>query len=320
MTTKAMTTRRIGILGLGGVGAYVGGRLASKFPKGGAVEIIFIARGENARAIDGLGLRMITEQGNETVHPTLVTEDPEVIGSLDILICATKAYDLQSAVSAVGACISPKTTVLPLLNGLENAEVLERIRPGIRVVDGCIFIVSKLIAPGVVEITGSKHFLSFGSLQVEKEKLDDLEELFSAAAIKYKRSDDIRKTIWEKYSFIAPLASLTTFLNQSVGQILENTEAKNTLGLLMREVIFLAVEQGIPLSESLVERNMTALQQMPFETTASMHRDVLEGRNSEYQSLNSYVVRLGRKMKIPTPEFEKINIELRKRFEQKTTE
>lgn len=46
---------RIAILGIGGVGGYFGGKLANYFAHSETVEIIFIARGENAKAIKNNG-------------------------------------------------------------------------------------------------------------------------------------------------------------------------------------------------------------------------------------------------------------------------
>ena len=42
---------RIAILGIGGVGGFIGGKLAAAYSETDEIEIIFIARGENAKAI-----------------------------------------------------------------------------------------------------------------------------------------------------------------------------------------------------------------------------------------------------------------------------
>ena len=48
---------KIAILGIGGVGGYLGGRLAAKYAGLADVEVIFIARGKNAEAIKSNGLK-----------------------------------------------------------------------------------------------------------------------------------------------------------------------------------------------------------------------------------------------------------------------
>ncbi len=42
---------RIGIIGIGGVGGYFGGKLAREYGQLGTYEIIFIARGEHLQEI-----------------------------------------------------------------------------------------------------------------------------------------------------------------------------------------------------------------------------------------------------------------------------
>ncbi len=66
--------KRIGILGLGGVGGYFGGLLAKAYQKSDEVEIIFIARGETQKAIAENGLKIINDDTEMIVYPNLVRE------------------------------------------------------------------------------------------------------------------------------------------------------------------------------------------------------------------------------------------------------
>ena len=309
-----MILKRIGILGIGGVGGYVGGLLAKVCGSSPEREIIFIARGLNAQAIKKNGLTILTDEGSEVIIPTIITDDPKQIGQLDLLICSTKSYDLKVALNQLEKCISSETYILPLLNGVDTASVVEGIFPNIKIIDGCIFIVSKLTEPGVIQVTGNNHSVFFGSSTTPETVLDELEDLFNKAGIKNKRSEDIQKAIWEKYTFIAPLASLTTYLDQTIGQILENELSKKLLVALMQEVCDLAIKQKIAIVPNIIERNLFSMTKMPYETTASMHRDVKSGKHSEYKSLNGFVVGLGNELNVPTPEFEKINKEFEIRF------
>ncbi len=47
INTELMQKFKIGILGIGGVGGYFGGKLAAYYHNSNEVQIIFIARGEN---------------------------------------------------------------------------------------------------------------------------------------------------------------------------------------------------------------------------------------------------------------------------------
>ena len=54
---------RIGIVGIGGIGGYYGGKLALKYGPSKEHEIIFIARGDHLKAIRKKGLKLITVDG-----------------------------------------------------------------------------------------------------------------------------------------------------------------------------------------------------------------------------------------------------------------
>jgi 2-dehydropantoate 2-reductase len=57
---------RIGIIGIGGIGGYYGGKLALKYAGSGEHEIIFFARGEHLAAIRKNGLKLVTVDGEYT--------------------------------------------------------------------------------------------------------------------------------------------------------------------------------------------------------------------------------------------------------------
>lgn len=81
---------RVGILGIGGVGGYFGGKLAVAYLHAADVQIIFMARGENKKAIPGKGIQIITSDEQLTAYPSIVSDDPQEIGKLHLLICCTK--------------------------------------------------------------------------------------------------------------------------------------------------------------------------------------------------------------------------------------
>ncbi len=74
----------------------------------------------------------------------------------------------------------------------------------------------------------------------------------------------------------------------------------------MREVVVVAAAHGVELRGDIVERTLRFLDGLPADGTASMQRDILEGRPSELDSQNGVVVRLGREAGVPTP----VNLEI----------
>jgi 2-dehydropantoate 2-reductase len=136
---------RIAVMGSGGVGGYFGGLLA----KAGE-NVTFIARGEHLRALQSRGLRVESVHGDFSVLPAQATDHPSHVGLVDVILLATKAYQLDEATRAIEPLVGPGTAVVPLLNGIDAAERLTAILGPGPVVGGLCYVGSSVAAPGVI--------------------------------------------------------------------------------------------------------------------------------------------------------------------------
>ncbi|MEO8239779.1 MAG: 2-dehydropantoate 2-reductase [Flavobacterium sp.] len=297
---------KIGILGLGGVGGYFGGLLAKAYFESDEVEIVFIARNETRRAIAESGLKIVTDNSEIIVYPKLVSNNAEEIGELDYLICATKTYDIEESLLSLQKCIVTKTVILPLYNGVDAPERIQKIFPENEVLQGCVYIVAMIVLPGTIRKIGFFEKLFFGSQTVSNTKLEELQNIFQKAKIESYLVENIEETVWEKFIFISALASATSYLNQNIGEILGNPESKSVYVTLLYEIEAVAKAKGLQLSGDIVNQTITKLEKSPKEATSSMHRDLLAGKNTEVISLTQFVVNEGLKHGVKTPLYEKI--------------
>ncbi len=293
---------KIAITGIGGVGGYFGGMLAKKYFSG-PHEIFFIARGENEKIIRENGLKMQTMNGEFTVHPKMVTHDPSKTGAVDLLICCTKGYDLEEAVIQCKPCITYNTVILPLLNGVDATERISKIYPENEVWEGCVYLVSRLAEPGVIMETGNVRKLFFGSDIGQKEMMHSSEKIFSDAGIDATYSENITETKWEKFLFISPIATLTSFLNKNIASLFADVESEKLLHQLLSEINAVAIANGIILPENITLINIDKMRSLPPETTTSMHSDFKKGGRTELESLTGYVVRLAKSLEVSVPVF-----------------
>ncbi len=297
---------RIGILGLGGVGGYFGGLLAKTYFKSDEVEIIFIARGETQKAITENGLKVIRDDLETVVYPKLVSNNPDEIGKLDYLICATKTYDIEESLLSLKKCITLKTVVLPLYNGVDAPERIKKIFPENEVLQGCVYIISMIISPGTIRKIGFYEKLFFGSKTIPISKLEELQLIFKNAKIESYLVKNIEETVWEKFIFISALASATSYLNQNIGEILINKESKEIYVALLYEIEAVAKAKGLQLPTDIVDQTIIKLEKSPKNATSSMNRDLLAGNKTEVTSLTQFVVNEGLKYGVKTPLYEKI--------------
>ena len=299
--------KRIGILGLGGVGGYFGGLLAKAYYKSDDVEVVFIARGETKKAIAESGLKIITDDSETIVYPKLVSNDPDEIGELDYLICATKTYDIEESLLSLKKCISATTTILPLYNGVDAPERILKLFPENDVLQGCVYIISMIFSPGTIRKIGFYEKLFFGSKSASVSKLNKLQSIFQNAKIESYLVENIEETVWEKFIFISALATVTSYLNQNIGEILSNPDAKAMYVALLNEIELVAKAKGLQLPEDIVNQSIIKLEKSPKEATSSMHRDYLAGNKIETASLTKFVVNEGVKYGVETPLYQKIS-------------
>ena len=298
---------RIGILGIGGVGGYFGGLLAKAYYKSDEIEVIFIARGETQKAIAESGLKIITDDSETVVYPKLVSNNPEEIGVLDYLICATKTYDIEESLLSLQQCISKETVILPLYNGVDAPERIQKMFPENDILQGCVYIISMIFSPGTIRKIGFYEKLFFGSKTVSISKLNELQSIFEKAKIESYLVENIEETVWEKFIFISALASVTSYLNLNIGQILSNPDAKAVYVELLKEIELVAKAKGLQLPDDIVNQTIIKLEKSPKEATSSMHRDYLAGNKIEATSLTKFVVEEGLKYGVKTPLYEKIS-------------
>ncbi len=255
---------------------------------------------------------MQTMSGDFTVHPAMVTNEPGDIGKVDLFLCCTKGYDLEEAILQCRPCISEKTILLPLLNGVDAKERILKILPENEVWDGCVYLVSRLAEPGLVKETGNIRKLFFGSESGKPDMLEAIERIFLDAGIEATWSRNIEETIWEKFLFISPIATITSYLDKTIAEVFADEESEKLLQQLLSEIKEVADAKGIRLSENTTAKNIEKMRSLPPGTTSSMHSDFRKGGSAEVESLTGYVVRLAQGMAVSTPVYVKMFEKLRR--------
>lgn len=309
-----MTKTKIIIAGIGGVGGYFGGLLANHFHTNKNVEINFFARGGHLREIQNNGLKVIKGDSEFIAKPTLATDNPAEMGIADFIIVATKSYDLETIVQQLRPCINQDTIILPLLNGVDSRERIKHILPDNIVLDGCVYLVSRLKQVGVIENSGNIQKLYFGLDNFVNDRLSLLESLLKDANIEASLSENISTVIWEKFIFLSPTATATSFFDKCIGELIADNEKLTTTAALIEEVKQIAKAKQIVISDDITEKTLTKLKALPFEVTSSMHSDFQANKpTNELESITGYVINEGRKYNMETPIYMKTYAELKKK-------
>lgn len=298
---------KIAIFGSGGVGGYFGGRLA----KAGQ-DVTFIARGAHLAAMKESGLRVDSIGGDFVVHPAHATDSPQSIGAVDLVLLATKAWQLDSAIMQMKPLVGETTMILPLLNGMEHMDALLDAFGREHVLGGLCRISVFVAAPGYIRHVGIQPFIALGELDNSKStRVDSLREIFTALnGIIMDTPGDINVAMWEKFVFISGTSGVGAFTRQPIGAYRAKTETRAMLYNAMNETAAVARARGILLSDDLVVETMKRIDTLQPDVMASMQKDIMEGRPSELNEQTGAVIRMGRAMGVPTPTHEMIYAEL----------
>lgn len=296
-----MAKLRIAFSGIGAVGGYYGGMLASRYQGTERADIFFIARGENLKAIREKGLEIRLSIREIHTAPALATDNPAEIGPVDYLFCCTKSYDLEENIRQLRPMIGPDTVIIPLLNGLDIEERIHSILPDQEIWKGCVYIGSRLIEPGVVEKFSPKERIFFGNKDADKEKQAELLKLLTYARMNAFNPVDIDARIWKKFFMISTAATATSFFNQTIEEVLAlHIDLFIALGSELKSV---AEAMNVNLPDDIVYTSIEAQKMMPPGSTTSMHSDFLAGKRTELESLTGYVIRQAEKLGIDVPTY-----------------
>jgi 2-dehydropantoate 2-reductase len=297
---------QIAIIGIGGVGGYYGGKLARFYAAGNDPQIVFVARGENLRAIQANGLHQITEDGSFTARPHAVTDNPSGLGIFDVILFCVKSYDLESSAHALKANVDERTVVISLLNGVDNAERLKAVLPEAHICNGCVYIGARLAAPGVMHQAGGSCKLFFGPENETDEDFEAIETLLRRADIKAEYREDIDAVVWEKYLFVSPFASATAYFDKTFGELIDNNESKAVLMGLYDELERVALAKGIRLPPDIRALSLGKAASFPHDAKSSMHMDFEKGGRTELETMTGAVVGLASRYGVPVPLHEQV--------------
>src|SRR5690242_12216992 len=183
---------RIIIFGTGGVGGYFGGRLARA-----GEDVTFIARGDHLRAIQANGLRVDSTDGDFIVYPAKATEDVGEVGETDLIILGVKAWQVPEAALAIKPIVGPKTTVVPLQNGVDAVPQLVAELGAEHVIGGLCRIVSFVVGPGHIRHAGFAPSVIIGELDNRRsERIETIEQMFKGAGLDTTVAADIQVALW----------------------------------------------------------------------------------------------------------------------------
>ena len=295
---------RYGIIGVGGVGGYYGGKLAHA---GNDVHFLFhsdydyvVANGLKVDSCDGsFRLPKVNAYNQATDMP-----------KCDVVLVALKTVNEQLLKELLPPVVTTGTLVVLIQNGIGVESDVQTWLPGIQLAAGLAFICSAKAGPGHVnhQCYGSINIGNYSCSDESKinELLNDLHAAgIEAAAVEYSEAR------WKKAVWNMPFNGLTVALNTQTDKLLANPATEQLVRDMMMEVVEASRALGVEnVDEAFVEKMMSMTRVMtPY--SPSMKLDYENRRPMEINYIYSRPLAIAREFGAPMLRLEMLEAQLR---------
>lgn len=288
MTTPA-TPLQVVVLGAGAVGCYYGGMLARAGHR-----VTLIGRPQHVQVFEAKGLRMQTLTFDETVKVQASTEASAVAGA-DLVLFAVKSPDTETAGAQMREHLKPGALVLCLQNGVDNAERLRAVLPGVQVAAAVVYVATEMAGPGHLRHHGR------GELVIEPSPASErVAQALAAAGVSTDISDNVRGALWAKLILNCAYNALSAVGRIAYGELVQQPGVKDTMRDVVAECRAVAAADGVALPGDVDWAVRRIAETMPSQYSSTA-QDLMRGKPSEIDHLNGYVVRRGEALGVPTP-------------------
>jgi 2-dehydropantoate 2-reductase len=303
---------KIGIVGAGAIGCYLGCRLASV-----GADVALFGRAHFAAEVGQYGLCAVDMNGDRVVvqkDKVVFGTEPQVLADCALLICCVKSMHTADAARQIGPVVRREACVLSLQNGIRNVDVLRAGLGGRAAFGGVVEFNVRPLGQGVFKQATS------GSLVIEDgdhELIAALARLFVQAGFDVRLTRDIQALQWAKLMLnlnnaVSALSGVPT------RALLASSGYRHILADLIAEALAVLAKAGIRparlgalpvqwfpfvLRMPTVLFKVLARAQLKIDPQArsSMWEDLARGRATEVDYLNGEIVRLAEAHGVDAP-------------------
>ena len=294
---------RIGVMGAGAIGCYLGGLLADR---GYAVTFVGSARMRSEVGTAGLVLTNMEQRTRRISAQQLnFVTDAQALADADLVLVATKSAQTAQAGEQLSRILRAQAVVVSVQNGMRNAELLRAALPQHAVLTGIVGFNVRSLGEGRLRqaTTGPLVFESTRHASVI-----EMARVFTECGLEVELRTDIRALQWTKLimnlnNAISALSGATT------PQLLFNPRYRTVLRAVMGEALAVLraadVRPGklgaVPVSlfpfmlglpTLLLRVVLRAQLKVDPEARSSMWEDLARGRTTEVDELNGAIVQL----------------------------
>lgn len=297
---SVFTFKHIAVVGAGAVGSFYGAMLARAGHK-----VTLIGRPAHAEAIqrDGLKLDLAAAPATEIVHMDAST-DLSSLQTADLVLFCVKSTDSASVARQMAPHLAPHALIMSLQNGVENAALIAQQVPH-AVIPCVVYVATEMPAPGCVKHHG-RGDLVMGTMQTSRlqdpqKTLQELVELFGSAQVPVQISQNVMAELWSKLLINCAFNAISGLAQIQYEKLAALESVRSTQTALVKEVIAVALADGIQLSEPVALEAVAKISVTMGGQKSSTAQDMARSKPSEIDHLNGFIVRRGQALGVATP-------------------
>lgn len=289
---------KIGVIGAGAVGGYLGARLIEA-----GFDVTFVELDDVCNAIKVNGINVKSIISDVKVETPAIYSDMSVIAEKDIILLAVKSYDTEKVAHQIKNIISDKAVVVSMQNGIENEKILSEILGEDKVIGAAVYISCNVPQSGNIVHT-SLNKLYFGRINGKNdEKVNLIAEIFSKTVLETVISDEINKELWQKLMINIPFNGFTALTGGPLEKYYSVKEAQESFYNAMKEVQQVAIAEGINISDKSIDESFQSFTNSDGfdKTITSTLQDMKAGKQLEIDYFQGTVIKLAEKHGINVP-------------------
>jgi 2-dehydropantoate 2-reductase len=288
---------RVLVVGAGAIGGYFGGRLLAA-----GRDVTFLVRPRRAAELANAGLVIKSPNGDVTLKNPPTVQAGKFSEKFDVVLLSCKAFDLDDAIQSFAPAVGPRTSIIPLLNGMLHLDALDDKFGSERVLGGLCAIAATLNEAREVVQLNPMQSLNFGERDGRlSDRVRAIAEVTASGKFGSVASENIVQEMWEKWVFLASLAASTCLMRTSVGNILAVPGGKDFILGVLDECSEVASAEGHAPSGPFFQRTRGMLTAEGSQITASMFRDIKAGAPVEADHVIGDLIARGDAAKVPVP-------------------
>jgi len=220
----------------------------------------------------------------------------------DLIIVALKHHQLREGIAGLNGLVGASSVFLSVMNGLESEEIIAALYGAEKVLYAISLGVDAVREGNQIRYTTPGH-VQFGEAdnRVISEKVECVQEAFTAAGLRWATPPDMLRQLWWKFMVNVGVNQASAVLRAPYGLFQSNPDAQGLMEALMEEVVRLAQHQRVNLTAQDIADWYPVLRTLSPLGKTSMLQDVEAQRKSEVEVFGGKVLELGQAAGIPTP-------------------